>query len=134
FIVDDNSQDGTASMALEHARADPKVVVIQRPRKLGLGSAYRIGFRIAMDFGNDLILEMDADMSHNPKYIIKFLHLMKYHRFGIVLGSRYCKGGSIKYLSSVRRFISYVANFIARTLLGIRETMDVTSGFKLFDA
>ncbi len=134
FVVDDNSRDGTGNIVAGFARAYKNVTFIQRPGKLGLGSAYRLGFKHALKAGMDVIFEMDADLSHRPSYIPKFLECMEIHNAGLVIGSRYCgKGGTFGW-SLKRRVISFVANAFTQVALGVHQTRDMTSGFRAYKA
>ena len=86
LVVDDNSPDGTGQLADELAAAEPRIHVLHRPGKTGLGKAYLAGFRWALDQGYDLIFEMDADFSHDPKFLPEFLRAIEHA--DLVLGSR----------------------------------------------
>ncbi len=132
IIVDDNSSDGTGDEAIRFARSYGNITLIHRPAKLGLGSAYRLGFKRAITMGMDIVFMMDADLSHNPSYIPKFLKCMKKTNAGLVIGSRYCAGGGTSGWPLTRKMISFGANFIARVILGIRHVHDTTSGFRAF--
>lgn len=134
FIVDDNSPDDTAGIAMEFAKVYPNITVIQRPGKMGLGSAYVLGFKHALDLGVDYVFMMDSDLSHRPSYIPKFLRAMDKTNAGLVIGSRYCKGGGTMNWPARRRLISNGANLLARVALGIKQTRDMTSGFRCFKA
>ncbi|MHA1847029.1 MAG: polyprenol monophosphomannose synthase [Promethearchaeota archaeon] len=134
IIVDDNSKDGTARVAIKFARVYKNIVVIQRPAKLGLGSAYRIGFKKALSMGKKIIMEMDADLSHRPSYIPKFLKCIEKYDSGLVIGSRYCSKGATKDWPLKRKVISHGANFITRMMFNIKQTKDVTSGFRAYKA
>src|SRR5262245_1574617 len=93
LIVDDNSPDGTGKIADELAAANGRIRVIHRAGKMGLGSAYRAGFKTALDMGADYLIEMDADFSHNPEVLPVFLEAMK--DADLVIGSRYLNGVSV---------------------------------------
>jgi dolichol-phosphate mannosyltransferase len=129
IIVDDNSPDGTGEIADKLAQKFPEVKVIHRERKSGLGTAYVKGFKTALENGADVIFEMDADYSHDPKYIPEFLKAIE--KYDVVIGSRYTNGISIVNWPIQRLFISLLANFYVRFLLGI-PIKDCTSGFKCF--
>ncbi|MHA1699023.1 MAG: polyprenol monophosphomannose synthase, partial [Promethearchaeota archaeon] len=134
IIIDDNSKDGTAEISLEFARAYKNIIVIQRPTKLGLGSAYVIGFKYAIEkLGSEFIIMMDSDLSHRPGYIPTFLKCIKHEDAGLIIGSRYCKDGGTEQWPFLRKLISYSANFLSRFLLGLYPR-DVTSGFRCFKA
>ncbi len=128
-IIDDNSPDGTGKIAEKLAQRFP-IKVIQRPGKLGLGSAYITGFQYALQKGADLILEMDADFSHNPQDIPRFLAEIK-KGYDVVLGSRKIKGGEIKNWNWWRYAASDGAMWFSRLVLGLK-TRDVTTGFRCY--
>lgn len=130
IIVDDNSPDGTGQIADELAAKNPNIQVIHRPKKEGLGRAYVAGFKKALaDSANNYIFEMDADFSHQPKYLPVFLERIK--NADLVLGSRNIPGGGVENWSWPRRFISGLANLVVRWLLGL-PIKDLTGGFKCF--
>ena len=129
LIVDDNSPDGTGQLADELAREDSRIQVLHRPAKLGLGSAYREGFRRALDLGADYLIEMDADFSHDPAVLPLFLE--KIAACDLVIGSRYINGISVVNWPLRRLMLSYGANVYTRLITGLR-IMDCTSGFKCF--
>lgn len=130
LVVDDNSPDGTGAIADRIARENPMVRVLHRSAKAGLGMAYVAGFREALrDPDAAWIFEMDADFSHQPKYLPEFLRVIE--NADIVLGSRYMSGGGVENWHWLRRFISWSANTLIRTILGMR-TRDLTGGYKCF--
>jgi dolichol-phosphate mannosyltransferase len=131
LIVDDNSPDGTGAVADELAAVLPRVHVLHRPRKQGLGPAYIAGFRYALAQGADLIFEMDADFSHSPDALPRFLYEMDHNSADLVLGSRYVAGGGVKDWELTRRIISQGGSLYARTILGV-SIRDLTGGFKCF--
>jgi dolichol-phosphate mannosyltransferase len=130
LVVDDNSQDGTGRIADELARADVRIQVLHREGKLGLGTAYRAGFRWGLERGYDYLLEMDADFSHDPAHLKEFLKAVE--GADLVLGSRYL-GGKVTVVNwpMGRLVLSYCANIYARWLTGLR-IWDLTGGFKCF--
>lgn len=129
-VVDDNSPDGTGDMADQWAATHPeRVHVIHRPDKMGLGTAYIAGFRQALALDADYIMTMDADFSHNPRYIPNMLELAQ--RQHVVIGSRYTAGGGSRNCTWKRILLSRGANLFARTLLGLRA-QDATAGFRLY--
>ncbi|MEX2683104.1 MAG: polyprenol monophosphomannose synthase [Candidatus Sigynarchaeota archaeon] len=134
FIVDDNSHDGTENIVKELAMKYKNVTLIQRPAKLGLGSAYRLGFKQALKAKMDVIFEMDADLSHRPSYIPAFLDCMKKSDADLVIGSRYCNKGGTFGWSLSRRAISFMANVLTQIMLGVNQTRDMTSGFRTYKA
>lgn len=129
LFVDDNSPDGTGRLADELAATEPRIQVIHRAAKLGLGSAYREGFRRALDLGADYIIEMDADFSHDPKVLPVFLDAAA--TCDLVIGSRYLNGVSVVNWPIRRLILSYFASVYTRFVTGLR-IMDCTSGFKCF--
>lgn len=131
LIVDDNSPDGTGAVADELAASSPRVHVLHRPCKQGLGPAYIAGFRYALEQGADLIFEMDADFSHSPDALPRFLIEMENDTADLVLGSRYIAGGGVKNWELPRRIISQGGSLYARTILGV-SIRDLTGGFKCF--
>lgn len=130
LIVDDNSPDGTGRLADELAEQYPNVSVLHRAQKEGLGKAYIDGFQKALsDPDCGFIFEMDADFSHQPKYLPHFLdHIQE---ADLVLGSRYIADGGVENWGFVRRYISRFANLIIRLILGV-PIYDLTGGFKCF--
>ena len=134
IIVDDNSRDGTAKIAIGLAKVYKNIVVIQRPGKLGLGSAYRQGIKRALEMGKDIIFEMDADLQHRPSYIPFFLKCLERTGAGLVIGSRYCNAGATRNWSFKRKLVSFSANFLTSIALGVKQTKDMTSGFRAYKA
>ena len=130
-VVDDNSPDGTGALADSWAVRQPgRVVVVHRPAKLGLGTAYIAGFKKALyELGAERVLTMDADFSHNPRYIPAMIALSQ--RVHVVIGSRYVPGGGTRHCSRRRILLSRGANLVARTLLGLKAR-DATAGFRLY--
>ena len=131
LVVDDASPDGTGNLVADRARQEPRLHLIRRSGKLGLGTAYLAGFRHGLDNGYARIFTMDADFSHNPRYIPEMLALMADR--DMVIGSRYVPGGGIKNWPIHRRLLSFIANFYARTLLRL-PVRDCTSGFRCYSA
>jgi dolichol-phosphate mannosyltransferase len=127
LVVDDNSPDGTGTIADQLADSDPRVKVIHRQKKSGLGSAYVAGFKHALAGGYDLIFQMDADFSHQPKYLPDFIKALEDN--DLVLGSRYVPGGGVKNWGPHRRLLSYLGGLYARLILGL-SYRDLTGGFK----
>lgn len=129
LVVDDNSPDGTAQIVKEFQKIyEDKVHLIERPGKLGLGTAYVEGFKYALKNGYDYVFEMDADFSHDPKEIPKILN-GALDSYDIVIGSRYSHGVSVLNWPMSRVLLSYFANLYARKMTGV-PIMDLTSGFK----
>ncbi len=129
LVVDDGSPDGTGELADRLAGGEPRVHVLHRPRKMGLGTAYREGFRWALERDYELVFEMDADLSHDPAAIGGFLAAVESH--DLVLGSRYLRGVTVLNWSMSRLLLSYFANRYASWITGLPFT-DVTSGFKCY--
>jgi len=129
LVVDDNSPDGTGRMADEIAKDNPRVHVLHRTAKQGLGKAYLAGFRWALERHYDRIFEMDADFSHKPEYLPAFLK--ESMEFDIVLGSRYISGVNVINWPMSRLLLSYYANMYARVVTGL-PVRDSTGGFKCF--
>jgi glycosyltransferase involved in cell wall biosynthesis len=129
LVVDDGSPDGTGRIVETIASVDPRVRLIERPAKAGLASAYLDGFRWALARGYDLVVEMDADLSHVPEELPALLAMTPFA--DLVLGSRYVPGGSVTNWSRTRRAISRVGNRYAREMLKI-PVADATSGFRVY--
>jgi dolichol-phosphate mannosyltransferase len=129
LIVDDASPDGTGEAADELAARDPRIHVLHRMGKLGLGTAYLAGFRYALEHGYALAFEMDADFSHDPRHLPEFLDLIG--RFDVVVGSRYTRGVTVVNWPMGRLLLSYLANKYARWVTGLPFN-DLTSGFKCY--
>lgn len=129
LVVDDNSPDGTGQFADEMHAANPQVNVLHRAGKLGLGTAYIAGFKYAIEHVYDAAFEMDADFSHDPRYLPDFMKAIE--NADLVIGSRYIPGGATPNWSIVRRFISGGGNIFARFMLGIK-VHDCTAGFRLY--
>ncbi len=129
LVVDDGSPDGTGDLVDAWARREPRVHLLRRPGKLGLGSAYRDGFRFALEHGAEYVFEMDADFSHDPDALGGFLEAAK--DADVVLGSRYLNGVSVVNWPLRRLFLSYFANVYTRWVTGL-PVRDATGGFKCF--
>ena len=132
LVVDDNSPDGTGQLVAEWAEApqyEGRLFLLRRAGKLGLGTAYIAGFRWALARSYRRILEMDADFSHNPRYLPDLLAAAE--EADLVLGSRYVPGGGVKNWGFWRRFLSRGGSLYARVLLGL-PYQDLTGGFKCF--
>lgn len=129
LIIDDNSPDGTGQLADGIAERDRRVKVLHRAGKEGLGKAYLAGFEWALGHGYELILEMDADFSHDPKYLPGMLEAAR--GADLVLGSRNIPGGGTVNWGLGRKIISRGGSLYARTILGI-PVRDLTGGFKCF--
>ena len=129
LIVDDHSPDGTGELAERMSAEDSRVHVLHRSGKLGLGTAYIAGFKDALANGYEAVFEMDADFSHDPRYLPDFLG--KIEEADLVIGSRYIPGGSTPNWSLLRRFISGGGNIFARTVLGLK-VRDCTAGYRCY--
>jgi dolichol-phosphate mannosyltransferase len=130
LVVDDGSPDGTGEIADRLAREHTEVRVLHRPRKEGLGRAYLAGFELALAEGAELILEMDADFSHDPADLPRLVAAAG--AADVVLGSRYVPGGGVENWGSLRRILSRGGSWYARMLLGV-PVRDLTGGFKCFN-
>jgi len=129
LVVDDGSPDGTGALADRLADEDPRVRVLHRAHKQGLGAAYAEAFVVALDEGYDLIGEMDADGSHQPEQLPRLLAATT--DADLVIGSRWVPGGSVVNWPWHRRALSRGGNLYTRALLGIR-VRDATAGFRVF--
>jgi dolichol-phosphate mannosyltransferase len=129
LVVDDNSPDGTAKIVERLATGSPRIHLLQRQGKMGLGTAYVAGFKYALERDFDFILEMDADFSHNPEEIPRFVSRMD--ECDLVLGSRYSNGVRVVNWPIRRLVLSYSANLYTRVITGM-PVKDATSGFKCF--
>jgi apolipoprotein N-acyltransferase len=128
-VVDDSSPDGTGDVVRKISERNPRVVLDERPEKGGLASAYLDGFVRAIEHGYDLIVEMDADLSHRPEDLPRLLEGAEGHH--LVIGSRYVPGGRVRNWSLFRRILSRGGNLYSRTLLGM-PVADATSGFRVY--
>jgi len=130
LVVDDGSPDGTGDLVAARAAGEPRVHLMRRPGKRGLGSAYRDGFRYALANGAEYIFEMDADFSHDPDRIMAFLETAR--EADLVLGSRYLDGKvTVINWPLGRLILSYSANVYTRIITGL-PVYDATGGFKCF--
>ncbi|HEY6906730.1 MAG TPA: polyprenol monophosphomannose synthase [Ignavibacteriaceae bacterium] len=129
LVIDDNSPDGTGNYVEELTKTNPRLKLIKRERKLGLGTAYIAGFKYALQHNYDYIFEMDSDHSHDPKEIKNFLEAVK--TYDLVLGSRYVRGVNVINWPMRRLLLSYFANKYTRFITGL-PVQDATGGFKCF--
>ncbi len=127
LVVDDNSPDGTGDIVAEAGESEPRLHLLRRAGKQGLGTAYLAGFRYGLKREYDAIFTMDGDRSHNPKYLPAMLYCLASH--DMVIGSRYVPGGGIENWPFHRRLLSAFANFYTRLLLRI-TVRDCTSGYR----
>ncbi|MEX0721187.1 MAG: polyprenol monophosphomannose synthase [Balneolaceae bacterium] len=130
LVIDDGSPDGTAeNVKKEQIKFNERISLIERPEKLGLGTAYVKGFEYALANGYTYVCEMDADFSHNPYDVVKLIDEVKAGRADVAIGSRYANGISIINWPLSRLILSYCANIYARTITGL-PVFDTTAGFK----
>jgi dolichol-phosphate mannosyltransferase len=132
LVVDDNSPDGTAKLAQELNEELGQIEVLVRGKKAGLGTAYRAGFAIGIERGYDVLVQMDADLSHDPSAVPSLLAALG-DDVGMVIGSRYVPGGRIPHWPWHRRFLSRYGNLYTRLALGMKAR-DLTSGFRAWKA
>ena len=130
LVVDDNSPDGTSDLVRTLAADEPRVILHHRPGKLGFGSAYLAGFRQALASPSEFILQMDADFSHDPRYLDALVQAVEAGA-DIAIGSRYVSGGGTTDWGLVRRLISRSGNLYAGVILGL-PVADVTGGFRCY--
>jgi len=132
LVVDDASKDGTATKVKElMTRYPDQVNLMERPGKMGLGSAYIAGFKWGLERGFETLVEMDADFSHNPEVLPQMFE--KLQNNPVVVGSRYISGGATRNWGLIRKIISIFGSFYARTILGIKVA-DLTGGFNGWQA
>ena len=129
LVVDDNSPDGTADLVRAMQKDEKRIHMIERPNKLGLGTAYVAGFKFAIKSDFDYVIEMDADFSHDPKALTLLLRKMK--DYDLVIGSRYISGVNVVNWPLRRLILSYSANIYTRIITGM-PVKDATGGFKCY--
>jgi dolichol-phosphate mannosyltransferase len=129
LVIDDNSPDKTGDIVERMMQSEPRIHILRRPAKLGLGTAYVLGFRYAIDNGYDYCFEMDSDFSHPPEKIPEMIALLADH--DLVIGSRYCDGVSVVNWPMKRLLLSYFACTYARIMTGC-PVRDLTAGFKAY--
>jgi dolichol-phosphate mannosyltransferase len=129
LVIDDNSPDGTGRWCEDEAGADSRVNCLHRPGKLGLGTATTAGMRFAIEHGYELVLNMDADFSHHPRYIPALLAGME--QADVMIGSRYVAGGGVKDWPLTRKLMSWGVNTYARLLLGL-SPRDCSGAFRCY--
>jgi len=129
LVVDDSSPDGTGAIADRMAAQEPRIQVLHRPTKEGLGKAYLAGFRWALARDYDVIGEIDADGSHQPEQLPSLLAALE--DADLVIGSRWVAGGSVTNWAFTRELLSRGGNLYTRLLLGIK-VRDTTAGYRLF--
>jgi dolichol-phosphate mannosyltransferase len=128
LVVDDSSPDGTGDLANRMALENPRVKVLHRAAKQGLGKAYTDGFRHALDAGAQVLIQMDADWSHDPSYLPGMIAALE-NGADLVIGSRYVPGGGVRNWGILRRVVSRGGSMFARIVLGLKAH-DLTGGFK----
>jgi dolichol-phosphate mannosyltransferase len=132
LIIDDGSPDGTAKIIKKLQSAfNNQLFIIERPSKLGLGTAYITGFKWALENNYDFIFEMDADFSHDPKDLPRLLNACKDNNYDLSIGSRYVKGGKVENWPKTRWLMSYFASIYVRVIL-LMNIKDTTAGFKCY--
>ncbi|MGI6207373.1 MAG: polyprenol monophosphomannose synthase [Anaerolineae bacterium] len=129
IVVDDNSPDGTGKLVDEMSARDSAVRALHRPAKLGLGTAHIAGIKQALAGGAEMVVTMDADFSHHPRYIPDLVAAMNH--YDLCIGSRYVSGGGTLHCTLPRRLLSYGANAFARLMLGL-HAHDCTAGFRCY--
>ncbi len=130
LVVDDNSPDGTGALVDERAAGDPQVHVLHRPGKQGLGAAYRAGFAWGLERGYDVLVEMDADGSHQPEQLPALVAAVA-DGADLAIGSRWVPGGAVENWPVTRQVLSKGGNLYARLALGI-DVRDATAGFRAY--
>lgn len=134
LIVDDASTDGSANVVREYGAKTGGVDILERPGKLGLGSAYRDGFARVLDAGYSYVIQMDADGSHRVDDLKKMLEFSDQNRgVELIIGSRWINGGSVQNWPKRREVLSRLANLYSRTMLGLK-VKDSTAGFRIYSS
>jgi glycosyltransferase involved in cell wall biosynthesis len=131
LIVDDGSPDGTADACRQIGLESGQIVVVERKKKLGLGSAYKAGFKYGEDRGYKYLIEMDADGSHQISDLLSLMASMETNQPDLVIGSRWIAGGAVENWARRREWLSRAANAYARLLLG-GKVKDLTAGFRIY--
>jgi dolichol-phosphate mannosyltransferase len=131
LIIDDNSPDGTADIVKDLQKSFHNLHLVERPGKMGLGTAYIAGFKWALEKGYNYIYEMDADFSHDPRDLIKLYKACSEDGADLAIGSRYISGVNVVNWPLSRVLMSYVASIYVRMITGMR-VMDTTAGFKCY--
>lgn len=130
LIVDDSSPDGTGAIVEKMAKKEPRIHFVSRPGKQGLGTAYVAGFSWALEKGYDAVVEIDADLSHNPEDIVRMLQMAEQEDADFVIGSRYVNGVNVINWPLKRLLLSYFASVYSRIATGM-PFRDLTAGFAL---
>ena len=133
LIIDDNSPDGTGDIVKQLQREYSHLLLLERSKQMGLGSAYKAGFLKALSLNADIVCEMDADFSHDPNILPFFFRALQKYDCDLIIGSRRVKGGRVLNWGIHRKLISAGANLFAHFLLKLR-TRDVTSGYRAIKA
>jgi glycosyltransferase involved in cell wall biosynthesis len=131
LIVDDGSPDGTADACRQIGLESGRIVVVERKKKLGLGSAYKAGFKYGEDRGYKYLIEMDADGSHQISDLLSLMASMETNQSDLVIGSRWIAGGAVENWARRREWLSRSANIYARLMLG-SKVKDMTAGFRIY--
>ncbi|MDD5306057.1 MAG: polyprenol monophosphomannose synthase [Deltaproteobacteria bacterium] len=131
LVVDDGSPDGTGDLAEKLGRGDERIRLLRRPGKMGLASAYLDGFKLALEQGYEVVMEMDADLSHDPRHLPAMLGALD--RADVAIGSRGVPGGGVEGWGPMRHFISKGGSLYSRLILGM-PVRDMTTGFKAWKA
>lgn len=129
LVVDDASGDGTGETVAQMAEPEPRVHLLERPGKMGLGTAYIAGFRYALEHGYEFVATLDADFSHDPRHLPEFAEAIQ--DADVVIGSRYIPGGGIENWGWHRHLLSGTANRLARLLAGLKPR-DCTTGYRMY--
>ncbi len=135
LVVDDNSPDGTSAVVSDkmmNGEFKDRLFLIKREKKMGLGTAYRAGFKFAIEQGFDYVITMDCDFSHDPSEIINFVNRINNNAVGMIVGSRYKDGIRIMNWKMKRLLISYFANIYSMVITGLKIT-DLTGGFNMYN-
>jgi dolichol-phosphate mannosyltransferase len=131
LIVDDGSPDGTADACRQIGLESGRIVVVERKKKLGLGSAYKAGFKYGEERGYKFLIEMDADGSHQVSDLLSLMAAMEENQSDLVIGSRWISGGAVQNWARRREWLSRSANVYARIMLG-SKVKDMTAGFRIY--
>jgi dolichol-phosphate mannosyltransferase len=129
LVIDDNSPDKTFEIVERLQKKNPRINMLRREKKLGLGTAYILGFKWAVEHDYDFVFEMDADFSHDPRDLPRFIAGLQ--EYDLMIGSRYSDGVSVVNWPMKRLLLSYFANVYARIITGA-PIRDLTSGFKCY--
>jgi len=127
LVIDDNSPDGTGDLVAEKQKSTPNLFLLRREGKLGLGTAYLTGFKYAIEKGYETVIQMDGDLSHDPKDVVRFLQEIEH--YDLIIGSRYLNGVSVVNWPLRRLMLSYFASVYIRVITRM-PIRDGTGGFK----